>query len=146
MIIDIPLRFKTTPDYGDLPEPAYAKEGDAGLDLHSVVSVHIFAGETAWVRTGLMVEIPKGFAGIVLGRSGNAKNKGLLCAHVGLIDSGFRGELLIGLKADGFGVNIGRGDRVGQLLLVPFAVGNLMRVEELAPSERGTTGFGSTGG
>jgi dUTP diphosphatase len=132
----------------DVPEPRRAKEGDAGLDLSANAEVKVMPGERALIPTGIAVAIPEGHAGLVLPRSGLASRHGLTLANApGLIDSGYRGEVTIAVVNldPQQPVEIRRGDRIAQLLLVPFAEAEPAEVEELPGSDRGAGGFGSTG-
>jgi dUTP pyrophosphatase len=128
--------------------PAYARPGDAGLDLRAAVDVDVPPGERAMVPTGLAVAIPEGHGGLVLPRSGLASRHGLTLANApGLIDAGYRGELIcavVNLDRSET-VRIRRGDRIAQLVLVPIVTAVPTLVDELPPSERGEGGFGSTG-
>jgi dUTP pyrophosphatase len=129
-----------------LPRPAQA--GDAGLDLAANADVVVAAGERALIPTGLAVAIPEGHAGLVLPRSGLASRRGLTLANApGLIDAGYRGEVTIAVVNldPREKVEISRGDRIAQLLVVPFAPVEPVEVAELPDSNRGTGGFGSTG-
>jgi dUTP diphosphatase len=128
--------------------PTRAHEGDAGLDLYASEQAHIGPGERWGVGTGVGVEIPEGHAGLVLPRSGLARDHGIaLVNSPGLIDSGYRGELRVLLlntdPADTFRVEAG--DRIAQLVLVPIALAAPVEVECLAESGRGGGGFGSSG-
>jgi len=129
-----------------LPEAAHP--GDAGFDLRSTVDVDVGPGERARVPTGVAVAIPEGFAGLVLPRSGLASRHGLTLANApGLIDAGYRGEVtcaVVNLDRSET-VQIRRGDRIAQLVIVPIADVSPVWAEELPPSERGPAGFGSTG-
>jgi dUTP pyrophosphatase len=140
------LPFKRLREEATLP--AFAKPGDAGLDLTSTVDVEVGPGERAMIPTGLAVAIPEGFAGLVLPRSGLASRRGLTLANApGLIDSGYRGEItcaVVNLDREA-PVAIRRGDRIAQLLIVPVPVVEARWAEELPESERGEGGFGSTG-
>ena len=133
----------------DLPLPAYARPGDAGLDLRAAADAELAAaGGRALVPTGLAVAIPEGFAGFVQPRSGLARDHGVTCLNTpGLIDSGYRGELKVLLvntdPTEPFTVR--RGERVAQLVIQPVAIAALVEVDELPPSTRGSGGFGSTG-
>jgi dUTP pyrophosphatase len=131
----------------DLPPPAYAREGDAGLDLRAAREVTLEPGGRALVGTGMAVAIPPGCAGLVLPRSGLALHHGVTVLNApGLIDAGFRGEvkvLLVNHSAQP--VTFERGERVAQLVLIRVERADLVEVEELPPSERGAGGFGSTG-
>jgi dUTP pyrophosphatase len=128
--------------------PSRAHAGDAGLDLYACESAHVGPGERWSVGTGVGVEIPDGHAGLVLPRSGLARDHGIaLVNSPGLIDSGYRGELRVLLlntdPAETFRVEAG--DRIAQLLLVPIALPTPVAVEALADSARATGGFGSSG-
>ncbi len=142
--MDLPIR-KLDPT---VPMPAYAQPGDAGLDLASNADIVVNPGERALVPTGIAVAIPEGHAGLVLPRSGLASRHGLTMANSpGLIDSGYRGEIVcavINLDPN-TPVKIARGDRIAQLVIVPIATVQPMLVDELPASERGPSGFGSTG-
>lgn len=128
--------------------PTRAHEGDAGLDLYAVEPAHIGPGERFAVGTGVGVEIPEGHAGLVLPRSGLARDHGIALVNApGLIDSGYRGELRVLLlntdPAETFRVE--PGDRIAQLVLVPIALAAPVEVEALTDSARATGGFGSSG-
>jgi dUTP pyrophosphatase len=128
--------------------PRRARDGDAGLDLAVNEDVVVAPGERALIRTGLAVAIPEGHAGLVLPRSGLASRRGLTLANApGLIDAGYRGEITIAVVNldPGEKVDIHRGDRIAQLLVVPFTEVEAVEVIELPPSTRGEGGFGSTG-
>jgi dUTP pyrophosphatase len=140
------LRFQRLSDAAQLPTVAHL--GDAGLDLHAVERATIGAGGgRASVGTGLAVEIPPGHAGLVLPRSGLAAKHGIALVNApGLIDSGYRGELrVLLLNTDpGEPFEIEVGDRIAQLLVVPFAEAEPVEAG-LSASERGEGGFGSSG-
>ncbi len=128
--------------------PTRAHEGDAGLDLYACEAAHIGPGERWGVGTGIAVEIPEGHAGLVLPRSGIARENGIgLVNSPGLIDSGYRGELRVLLlntdPAETFRVS--PGDRIAQLLLTPIAIAEPVEATALADSARGDGGFGSSG-
>lgn len=132
---------------GELPIPAHAHPGDAGVDLYARESVRLDTGERAVVPTGIAVAIPDGFAGLVTPRSGLAARHGISVVNgPGLVDSGYRGEIkvvLVNLSNEPF--EIERGDRIAQFVVIPVAVQELVPVEELPESTRGSGGFGSTG-
>jgi dUTP pyrophosphatase len=128
--------------------PTRAHEGDAGLDLYACEEAHIGPGERWGVGTGVAVEIPNGHAGLVLPRSGLAREHGISLVNApGLIDSGYRGELRVLLlnndPAEIF--RISPGDRIAQLVLVPIAIADPVEAPALADSARGEGGFGSSG-
>jgi dUTP pyrophosphatase len=128
--------------------PTRAHDGDAGLDLYACEAAHIGPGERWGVGTGVAVEIPDGHAGLVLPRSGIAREHGISVVNSpGLIDSGYRGEVRVLLlntdPAETFRVE--PGDRIAQLLIVPIALAQPIEAESLADSARGAGGFGSSG-
>ena len=128
-----------------LPRQAYA--GDAGLDLASCEHVTLAPGQRALVGTGLAVAIPEGYAGFVQPRSGLAARHGITVVNSpGLVDSGYRGELRIVLlntdTAEPFTVEPGM--RIAQLVVLQVPAVSLLEVAELAVSERGVRGFGSS--
>lgn len=132
----------------DAPLPTRAHDGDAGFDLVSMVDVDIAPGGRAMVPTGIAVAIPDGHAGLVLPRSGLASKRGLTLANApGLIDSGYRGEVIcamVNLDRE-HTVAIRRGERIAQLVLVAVTEVRAVWADELPASTRGEGGFGSTG-
>jgi dUTP pyrophosphatase len=142
----VQLRFKRLAPDASLPSRAH--HGDAGLDLHAAEAARLGPGERGAVGTGVAVEIPQGHAGLVLPRSGLAARHGIaLVNSPGLIDAGYRGEIrILLLNTDReASFEIQPGDRIAQLLLVPFAVAEPLEAAELAASVRGEGGFGSSG-
>jgi dUTP pyrophosphatase len=141
-VIEVAVR-RLRPD-AEIPGQAY--EGDAGLDLAACEPAVLEPGERAIVPTGVAVEIPEGYAGFVQPRSGLAARHGVgIVNSPGLIDSGYRGEILVVLLNTGrepFSVEAGM--RIAQLVIAPVASVRLVEVDELAASERGTQGFGSS--
>jgi dUTP pyrophosphatase len=128
--------------------PSRAHDGDAGLDLHAAAAAVLAPGERTSVGTGIAVEIPPGHAGLVLPRSGLAARHGIALVNApGLIDSGYRGEIRVLLlntdRRSGF--EISPGDRIAQLLVIPYAAADAVEAVELAASARGGGGFGSSG-
>jgi dUTP pyrophosphatase len=128
--------------------PTRTHAGDAGLDLYACEAAHIGPGERWSVGTGVAVEIPDAHAGLVLPRSGLARDHGIsLVNSPGLIDSGYRGELRVLLlnndPAETFRIAIG--DRIAQLLIAPIALAEPVEAAALADSARGDGGFGSSG-
>ena len=130
-----------------MPLPAYARPGDAGLDLNAAHDITLEPGARALVGTGLAVAIPFGFAGLVLPRSGLAREQGVTVLNApGLVDAGYRGELKVLLvNHGGEPVTLRRGERVAQLVIQRVESAELIELAELPPSERGEGGFGSTG-
>jgi len=127
--------------------PARAYQGDAGLDLSACERVELGPGERALVPTGLAVAIPHGHAGFVQPRSGLAARHGISIVNTpGLVDAGYRGELLVNLlntdRRETFVVEAGM--RIAQLVVLPVPDVELVEVDELPESERGVRGFGSS--
>lgn len=127
--------------------PAYAHEGDAGLDLRISEDVWIQPHQRVTVGTGVRVAIPQGYVGLCFPRSGLASKLGISLSNcVGVIDSGYRGEIGATLiNNDKMPHLLHVGERVCQLVIVPFATCELNVVDELDDTERGEGGFGSTG-
>lgn len=124
--------------------PHYAKNGDAGLDL-TATSVEQNEDKIIY-HCGLAFEIPQGYFGLVVPRSSNAKKDLLLTNSVGIIDSGYRGEVTaVFLKTLFEGNFYNVGDRFAQLLILPYPKIEFEKVEELSETERGMGGYGSTG-
>jgi dUTP diphosphatase len=128
--------------------PSRAHEGDAGLDLYSCEAAHIGPGERWSVGTGVGVEIPAGHAGLILPRSGLARDHGIALVNApGLIDCGYRGELRVLLlntdPAEIFRVE--PGERIAQLVITPIATPEPVEAPTLTESVRGEGGFGSSG-
>jgi dUTP pyrophosphatase len=140
------LRVRRLDARAQLPSRAYA--GDAGLDLYALEEAVLEPGERASIRTGIAVEIPEGEAGLVLPRSGLAARHGIALVNApGLIDAGYRGEIRVLLlntdRSEAF--ELSPGDRIAQLVLVKVEAPEVEEVDELAVSERGAGGFGSSG-
>ncbi|MCM1222154.1 MAG: dUTP diphosphatase [Lachnospiraceae bacterium] len=134
--------------------PAYAKEGDAGLDLTAVSRSFDDDGNVVY-GTGLAFEIPQGYVGLVYPRSSLSRYGLALSNHVGVIDSGYRGEVTAKFKPsfrfdieDGVAVDeklYNKGDRVAQMIIMPYPHIDFVEVEELSDTERGDGGYGSSG-
>jgi dUTP pyrophosphatase len=140
------LHVRRLDDRALLPTRAYP--GDAGLDLYALEEATLMAGERASIGTGIAIEIPEGHAGLVLPRSGLAARHGIALVNApGLIDSGYRGEIRVLLlntdREEPFAV--ARGERIAQLVLVRIETPEVVEVDDLAVSERGAGGFGSSG-
>ena len=129
--------------------PTYGSAAAAGADLYAVMDepLTLAPGETALVHTGLAVEIPDGFVGLVCARSGLATKRGLAPANkVGVIDADYRGEILVALHNHGTAPQtIDHGERIAQLVLVPFLTAAYEQADSLTDTVRGAGGFGSTG-
>ena len=145
---EIPVRIRRLPHGADLPLPAYATIGAAGMDVVSAEDVIIAAGARHAVASGFAVAIPEGYEIQVRPRSGLALKHGITVPNTpGTIDSDYRGELkviLINHGAEDFA--IARGDRVAQLVLAPVTQARWTEVDDLDETARGAGGFGSTGG
>jgi len=127
--------------------PKYAKNGDAGMDL-TAIEVG-FTDDYVSYKTGLAFEIPEGYVGLLFPRSSNSKKDLLLTNSVGVIDSGYRGEIEFRFKPilNGKTENIllyNVGDRVGQIMILPYPEIEFIESQELSSTERGDGGFGST--
>ena len=129
--------------------PAYGSEYAAGADLYAVLDapLTIEAGETVLVKTGLCMEIPEGYAGLIYARSGLASKKGLAPANkVGVVDADYRGEIMVALhNHSACPQTVECGERVAQLVIAPFLSVNYEEADELSDTVRGAGGFGSTG-
>jgi dUTP pyrophosphatase len=145
----VKIRLRRLPHGRDLPLPAAASPGSAGVDLRAAVEedLTVRPGERVLVPTGLVLEIPPGFEGQVRPRSGLALEHGLTLANPpGTIDSDYRGEVRVILIHLGDApVTVSRGDRVAQLVVARVEAVEWEEAQELEGSERGDGGFGSTG-
>lgn len=141
------LKIKKLREYAQIPRNATA--GSAGFDLCAATEhpVTIEPGETAGVPTGLALQIEKGYAGFVFARSGLGIRHGIVPANcVGVIDSDYRGEVLVGLHNHSkTAFTVSPGDRIAQLVLMPVHTPEVELCEELDDTARGSGGFGSTG-
>jgi dUTP pyrophosphatase len=136
--------------------PSYAKSGDAGMDLTAVSKSFDDYGNIVY-GTGLAFEIPEGYVGLIFPRSSNSKKDLLLSNSVGVIDSGYRGEVTFKFKVsnlDYYGADVMYykgiqdykvGDRIGQIIILPYPKIEFIEVDELSETERGSGGYGSTG-
>jgi dUTP pyrophosphatase len=131
--------------------PAYSKPGDAGMDL-TATEVE-YTNEYISYKTGLSFEIPKGYVGLLFPRSSNCKKDLILCNSVGILDSGFRGQVEFRYKYVGITPLYASmqhdniyfvGERIGQIIIIPYPTIEFEEVQELSETERGNGGFGST--
>lgn len=129
------------------PLPMHAKKGDAGLDLTSRQEIDVLPHSTMLVGTGVSVEIPEGYVGLQFPRSGIASKRDLNLANcVGVIDSGYRGEILAPVHNCGkIARHVDKGERICQLVIVPYVTCECVEVNKLSETERGSNGYGSTG-
>ncbi|MBD5559335.1 MAG: dUTP diphosphatase [Clostridia bacterium] len=129
--------------------PKLYSAGAAGADLCACIedTVGIPSGETVAIPTGLAVEIPEGYAGLIFARSGLAVSQGIAPANkVGLIDSDYRGELILQLHNHSDTIRtVEPGQRLAQMVIMPVAAAVYVEAESLSETERGSGGFGSTG-
>lgn len=143
MIINIKILTETA------KIPTRQHEGDAGYDLYADIQepVIIEPHTTEFIHTGIAMEIPDGYFGAIFARSGLATNEGLRPANcVGVCDSRYRGEYKVGLHNDSVNAKIvSPGDRIAQLVIMPYLSVEFNEVDELSDTERGDGGFGSTG-
>ena len=127
----------------DAVVPSYAKAGDAGMDLTAVEM------EREWnivtYKTGLAIEIPEGHVGLLFPRSSVYKTSMVLSNCVGVIDSGYRGEIMLKFRSTESNKAYEVGDRIGQLIIMPYPQVEFEEVDDLSSTERGSGGYGSTG-
>jgi len=143
----VAISVKRLPHGSDLPLPAYATEGAAGLDVVSAEDVTLAPGGRHAVATGFAIAIPPGYEVQVRPRSGLALKHGIsLPNSPGTIDSDYRGELkIIMINLGGEAFEVQRGDRIAQLVVAPVQTAHFLEVAELDETVRGAGGFGSTG-
>ena len=129
--------------------PTYGSTEAAGADLYACIDepISIQPGESVFVPTGLAMELPKGYAGLIYARSGLACKRGLAPANkVGVVDSDYRGEFMIVLHNHGsITQTIQHGERIAQLVITPVFTPGFIEIDELSDTERSSGGFGSTG-
>lgn len=146
MLDKIPVKF--TKMTSEAVTPSHGRFGDAGYDLSSLEDIILEPFERKLIKTGISIELPLGFAALVIPRSGNAINKGLSLVNTpGLIDSNYRGELkAIAINLDPkTPIEIRKGDRIAQLIIIKAEEVDFTEVDELSETERGSGGFGSSG-
>ncbi|MBE6549906.1 MAG: dUTP diphosphatase [Ruminococcaceae bacterium] len=145
--MNISMNVKKLCDKATLP--VYASEYAAGADLYACLDapVTIEPNETKLIKTGLAMAIPEGLAGLIYARSGLASKRGLAPANkVGVIDSDYRGEVMVALHNHGTTPQtVEHGERIAQLVLAPVVTANFNIVDDLDSTTRGEGGFGSTG-
>jgi dUTP pyrophosphatase len=146
------VKIKKLNEFAELP--AYSKPGDAGMDL-TCTEVYLDSSGCYVYKTGLAIEIPDGFFGLLVPRSSVAKKSLILTNHAGILDSGYRGEIMFKYKPNyqyflqsdelkNEQIYL-KGERVGQLIILPYPTIEWEVVDELSNSDRGTGGYGSTG-
>ena len=129
--------------------PTYGSAAAAGADLYALCEgeICIQPSETALVHTGIAMEIPEGYAGLIYARSGLASKRGLAPANkVGVIDADYRGEIMVALhNHSARPQTVQNGERIAQLVIAPFLHADFAETDELSDTARGAGGFGSTG-
>ena len=129
--------------------PAYASKNAAGADLYNLpdTQVSVPPHKTVLIHTGIAMEIPEGYCGLIFARSGLATKRGLAPANkVGVIDADYRGEIMVALhNHTDEPAFVDAGERVAQLVIMPYIAAELCECEELSDTQRGEGGFGSTG-
>ena len=125
--------------------PTYAKPGDAGMDLVAVTEEWNKDNSMVTYDTGLSMEIPEGYVGLLFPRSSISKTILNLSNSVGVIDSGYRGPIMFKFRYLEEGLVYDVGDRIGQILIMPYPTITFEEVDELSTTERGAGGYGSTG-
>lgn len=140
-----PMQIKVKKLHQDAKVPAYAHEGDAGMDLFVLEDMMLVPGRPTKVRTGVAMEIPEGYAGLIWDRSGLSTSQGVKTLG-GVIDSGYRGEVLVGMiNASLAPYTVRAGEKVAQLLIQQVERAEILEVADLSQTVRGEGGFGSTG-
>lgn len=137
------VKIKKTHEDGVIP--SYAKPGDAGMDLVAVSETWNEDETLVTYDTGIAVEIPEGYVGLVFPRSSISKTILELANSVGVIDSGYRGSIMLKFRYPEEGFVYDVGDKIGQLIIMPYPKIEFQEVDELSSTERGEGGFGSTG-
>lgn len=128
--------------------PAYAKLGDAGMDLTAISCEYDEVSDNYIYGTSLAIEIPEGYVGLIFPRSSNRRTNAYMTNHVGIIDSSYRGEIMITFKNRDRNMSLAPyyiGERIAQLIIVPYPKITFVEVNELSSTERGEGGHGSTG-
>lgn len=129
----------------ELPLPEYAHDGDAGFDLYAREEVTLNSLERAVVPTGIALEIPDGYVGLIWDRSGLSTKRGIKTLG-GVVDAGYRGEIKVGLvNVNALQVTIERGERIAQMIIQERVHATLTEVDNLSETKRGDGGFGSSG-
>lgn len=143
------MKVKIKKLHPDAVIPKYAKSGDAGMDLTATeksIDYRSYSGglDVVTYKTGLAMEIPEGYVGLIYPRSSVYKTDLFLSNHVGVIDSGYRGEIMVKFRnTDRLTYEVG--DRVAQIIIVPYPQIEFEEVEEIGDTERGDGGYGSSG-
>jgi dUTP pyrophosphatase len=139
------MKVKIKKLHPDAVIPSYSKPGDAGMDLVSISETWNDDNSMVTYDTGIAMEIPEGFVGLVFPRSSISKTSLNLSNSVGVIDSGYRGPIMLKFRYLEEGMVYNVGERVGQIIILPHPEIQFEEVDELSNTDRGTGGFGSTG-
>ena len=139
------MKIKIKKLHPDAVIPKYSKQGDAGMDLVAISEKWNEDNTMVTYNTGLAIEIPEGHVGLLFPRSSISKTVLSLANSVGVIDSGYRGPIMFKFRYPEEGMVYDVGDRVGQIIIMPYPSVEFEEVEELSSTERGEGGFGSTG-
>jgi dUTP pyrophosphatase len=138
------MKIKIKKLHPDSVLPTYAKPGDAGMDLTCISENWSDYNKMVTYDTGIAIEIPQGYVGLLFPRSSVSKTVLTLSNSVGVIDSGYRGSIMFKFRYPEEGPVYEVGDRVGQIIIMPYPQVSFEEVEELSETERGEGGFGST--
>jgi dUTP pyrophosphatase len=138
------MRIKVKKLHPDAVIPTYAKAGDAGMDLYATEMEWDDHGNSCYC-TGLSLEIPAGYVGLIFPRSSISKTPHTLRNSVGVIDSGYRGEVMVKFGGNSSAESYKKGDRIAQVMILPYPKIHFVESQDLSESERGSGGFGSTG-
>ena len=139
------VRFKKLDERAIVP--TFGTEFAAGADLYTLDGAEIPAGGTAWLGTGIALEIPEGYVGLIFARSSLGTKRGLAPANkVGVVDSDYRGEIRVVLhNHSNEAQTVDAGERIAQMVIIPYLPVNYIEADELDDTDRGEKGFGSTG-
>ena len=143
------MRIRVKKLHPDAIIPKYAKSGDAGMDIHTIDRGEADQYGNMVYKTGLAFEIPDGHVGLIYPRSSVSKTPHSLRNHVGVIDSGYRGEIIFKfgwVESSSIEAQVyDKGDRIGQIMIMPYPKVEFVESDELNETDRGSGGFGSTG-
>ena len=147
-MLKTPIRIKKLRE--DAHTPFYGSPAAAGADLYACTGgeqLTIAPGETVMVHTGISIELPEGYAGLVYARSGLSTKRGLAPANkVGVIDPDYRGEIMVSLhNHSSVPATVADGERVAQLVITPYLTADFIEADSLSDTQRGDGGYGSTG-
>ncbi len=143
--MSVDVRFKKLDSKARVP--SYGSASAAGADLYALGGAVLEPGQTLLIHTGIALEIPEGYAGLIYARSGLATKRGLAPANkVGVIDADYRGEIMVSLHNHSSELQtVEEGERIAQLVVTPFLRVEFNEVSDLSDTDRGAGGFGSTG-